>query len=373
MSSSKEPSPTTFARLSPVAARSVLLVVALALIAGIAITFSSLGSGFADTSRDRPGDVQLYRAEVDRIAAGEGYYAAAATELSDRGYPTRSIFNWRTPLPMWLIGRLPNAAIGKALLAGLAGLLILAGFVWVEREASTRQALITALALTGVLMLTLVGDLFVMPVLWSGILIALSIAAFGIGRERLGIVAGIAALFFRELAALYCVVCWLLDASNRRWRLVAGWTAGMAAYALFYAVHIWQVSPLIDATAHAHDEGWLQLGGAGFVISTAQMNAYLLVVPQWLSAVCLVLAVLGLASWNTPAGQRAGLTMAAYLMVFAIVGQPFNQYWGCLYAPLVCFGLARSPAAVRDLLTASGWWQRTERGVAGRDHVAVTS
>jgi hypothetical protein len=365
--------PTTFARFSPRVARAVLLVAATTLVAGVAITFSPLKSGFADVSRNRPGDVPLYRAEVDRIATGEPYYIAAATELVARGYPTRSVFNWRTPLPMLLIGRLPDPVFGKALLAGLAGLLILAGFVWVEREASTRQALAVALMLTGVLMLTIVGDLFVMPVLWSGVLIALSIAAFGLGRARLGIVAGIAALFFRELAALYCVVCWLLDASHRRWRLVAGWTLGMAAYAVFYAFHIAQVSSLIDATARAHDESWLQLGGAAFVISTAQMNAYLLVVPQWISAVCLVLAVLGLASWNTAAGQRIGWTMAGYMIVLALVGQPFNQYWGCLYAPLICFGLARAPAAVQDLLAASGWWHDARPSLAGHDSRAATS
>ena len=37
----------------------------------------------------------------DRIRAGEGYYQVAAEELVERGYPTRSVFNWRTPLPMW--------------------------------------------------------------------------------------------------------------------------------------------------------------------------------------------------------------------------------------------------------------------------------
>ncbi|MEZ6071542.1 MAG: hypothetical protein R3C10_15065 [Pirellulales bacterium] len=195
--------------------------------------------------------------------------------------------------------------------------------------------------------------------------------AFGLGRQRLGLAAGIAALFFRELAALYCVICWLLDASERRWRLVAGWTLGMIAYAVFYAVHMSQVGTLVDTAARAHDEGWLQLGGAGFVISTAQMNAYLLVLPQWLSAVCLVLALLGAAGWNSPAGKRLAWTLAAYLATFAVVGQPFNQYWGCLYAPLLCFALARSVAAVGDLLKASGWWHDARTSVGHVDRVVA--
>ena len=52
-------------------------------------------------------DCGLDQDGVDRIHAGEGYYRAAGDELRGRGYPTRSVFNWRTPLPMWLIGRMP--------------------------------------------------------------------------------------------------------------------------------------------------------------------------------------------------------------------------------------------------------------------------
>ena len=35
------------------------------------------------------------------------------------------------------------------------------------------------------------------------------------------------------------------------------------------------MSGLIDPADRAHAHGWLQLGGAGFVISTVQVNAYL--------------------------------------------------------------------------------------------------
>ena len=55
----------------------------------------------------------LYRAEVDRIRNGEGYYQAAAAELTARGYPTRSVFNWRTPLPMWLLGKHADIGAGQ--------------------------------------------------------------------------------------------------------------------------------------------------------------------------------------------------------------------------------------------------------------------
>ena len=83
------------------------------------------------------------------------------------------------------------------------------------------------------------------------------------------------------------------------------------------------------------------------------MNAYLLLLPQWVTAIYLVAALVGLAGWSTPLGTRIGLTVCLYLMAFAVVGQSFNQYWGALIAPLLCFGVARLPASIGDLCRAA--------------------
>jgi hypothetical protein len=72
----------------------------------------------------------------------------------------------------------------------------------------------------------------------------------------------------------------------------------------------------------------------------------------WLSAVYLPIALLGLAGWRGILGARLGLTAAAYVTAFAVVGQPFNDYWGLMYAPLLAFGFAAAPATLRDLYTA---------------------
>ena len=81
----------------------------------------------------------------------------------------------------------------------------------------------------------------------------------------------------------------------------------------------------------------------------------LLVLPQAFTAVYLVSGLLGLAGWSSIEGQRIGVTVALYVMAFSIVGQPFNQYWGSMYAPLLCFGVARLPASVADLWHAADW------------------
>lgn len=346
---------TGYARLTPWQARAVLALLLATCGFFVAVTLSPLAQGYADKDRPGEGDVALYRAEVVRIHAGEGYYQAAATELTARGYPTRSVFNWRMPLPMWLIGRLPAVVLGKALLGGLALALFLAAFEALAREQGNAvgRALACALLLTGPLMLCILGDLFVMPVLWGGVLIALSLCAYGVDRPRWGVVLGLAALLLRDLALPYCLlavgIAWW---TNRRAELRA-WLLGLAAWLGLFALHCWYVSELITPQALAHSQGWFQWGGAGFVIATAQVNAYLLLLPQWVAALYLAAAMFGFAGWHTPLGLRAGLTAGLFVAAFAAVGHEFNQYWGSLMAPLLCFGVARFPASLRDLCHAS--------------------
>lgn len=364
---------TGYARLTPQQARVVLCAILLVALLGVIVTLSPLGSTNLDLTRTEPGDVELYRAEAERIHGGEGYYKAAAAELTERGYPTQNVFNWRTPLPMWLIGKMPALVLGKALLGALAITLMLMAFEATAREEENikprppgahrgatddrgfmmARPVACALLLTGPLLPVFVGDLFHLPVLWAGVLIAISICCYSISRPWPTVAFGLAALFCRELALPYCLLCAAIAWRGRRRGELTAWLAGLAVWFAFFCLHWWLVSGLIAPDARAHANGWLRFGGAGFVISTAQMNAYLLLLPQWCTALFLAAALVGLAGWNSPLGQRVGLTVCLYLAAFAAVGQSFNQYWGALTAPLLCFGAARFPASMRELLHAA--------------------
>ncbi len=337
-------------------ARAARLILALTIVTAalfVAITFSPLRSGYADAPDRGPGDFALYRAEIDRVHAGEPYYAVAAEELRTRGYPTRSIFNWRTPLPMWLVAQLPDARMGQALLVLLAVGMWLLAFGLLEDQLGRKASIAGAVAISGTVLPTMLGDLFVLPEMWAGILIGLSAVAYGGQRRKLGFASALAALFVRELAGLWCLICLALDARERRWRDVAAWTVGLAAYGLFFALHVARVLPLIGAGDLAHEHGWVRFGGAGFVISTVQVNAWLLLVPQWVAAVYFACALAGAALWRTSAGERIALGVAGYTLAFAIVGQPFNQYWGALTAPLVALAASAFAAFAGRLWRAA--------------------
>lgn len=341
--------------------RVTLAVLAVATLLLVAIACSPLRSGFADVPPRSASDVALYDAEARRIAAGEGYYQVLGSELRTRGYPTRSVFNWRAPLPVWLIGALPERGIARGLLGAAAVALLLWGFSWLATEGSVGQGLLGGVLLSGALLPLALGELFVMPEVWSGVFLGLSLAAYGTGRARAGLAAGLAALFLRELAAVYCLVCLLLAGKERRWRELAAWLAGLLAYAIYYGLHVRAVLPLIRPDDLAHSHGWVRFGGAAFVLSTVQMNVYLLLLPQWVTALYLGAALVGFASWNTAAGRRIGLTAAAYLVAFGVVGQDFNQYWGSLLAPLFSLGAARG---IGLLLAATGARLPRRRAVA---------
>jgi len=347
--------PTRYTRLSPSQARLVLGALALGAAFFVGVSLSPFAQGRAGKGRRSPGDVALYRAEVERIAQGQHYYTAAAAELEARGYPTASIFNWRTPLPMWLIGRLGGIVFGRVVLGALALGLMLLAFEALAHEdpGAWLRGCGCALLLAGPLLFCVLDGLCVMPVLWAGVCIGLSCCAFGAQRRVWGVVFGLLALVMRDLALPYCLLGAIWAAWERRWGELTAWAAGLAGWGVWFAWHVSCVLPLIAPDAHGHAHGWLRFGGAGFVVATAQMHAVLLLVPQWITGLYLAGALLGLAGWDTPFGRRVGWTACFYLAAFAAVGNEFNQYWGCLIAPLLCFGVARAPASLVDLYRAA--------------------
>jgi hypothetical protein len=348
-------------------ARSILAVAAVATLLLVAVTFSSLRSGFADAPSRGAGDVELYQAEAARIAAGDNYYAAIEGELRERGYPMQSVFNWRTPLPVWLVGVLPKGW-AHVLLMGTAGVMWLLGLALLGREFG-RLGIVAGLAtISGAVLPCMLDDVFIMPEVWTGVLIGLSAAAYGTERNRLGCAAALAALLVRELAAPWCLVCLVFDVRARGRRAAVAWAVGFAVYAGLYALHLSQVLPRIAPDDIAQPQGWVRFGGAGFLISTVQMNIWLLLAPQWLAAVYLAAALLGAAGWSSPAGKRIAWGVVLYAVAFSVAGQAINQYWGSLTAPLLALSVAAAPAGVVRLWRAANLGRGS---VAGPQTVAV--
>jgi hypothetical protein len=313
-----------------------------------AVPWGALALAFPESAPD----LALYRVIIRRVHDGENYYVAAQEELRKRGYPTRSVFNWRPPTYAWFFALFPEPRwIHGCLLLLSAAALALA--YWGEAfHANVLQAGALLLLLIGPLGWSAVEEAFYSQEVWAGTLIVLSVAAYSARLRWLGVAAGLAALLLRELALPYVVVAGGVAFFHGRKREAIVWGIGVIAFFLILLWHAQQVTARLSAEDEKiFSEGWLRLGGLRFLLLTSRMNRYLFDAPQWLAAIFLALSLLGLAARPCEDGTRLALTVASFLFAFCFVGNPrINDYWGLLYVGLLPFGLVRLPVALRDLV-----------------------
>ncbi len=303
-----------------------LCVVVLALAGGLSYPATTPPARPAQTPASTT-DALTFAAVVERMRKGEGYYDAMGAELRQNGYPARDPFNWRTPLHLSALALAPWAVWRGLLTALLVSLYAAAMSVVLDRL--TRWSV--GGLLLGVLVVLAATDAIFVSEVWAGTLIGLSACAFAIGRRRVAFGFAMGALFVRELAAPYCVLCALSAARTSRWREFGAWAAGAAFYAAYYAVHVVQVTAHRLPTDVSHGGSWFTLPGLPFLQATLLMVGWFGLLPIWSSSIALALVAAGLTSPATPRHIRAASSVYAALFLFA--GFPFNDYWGYVAAP----------------------------------------
>lgn len=297
-------------------------------------------------------DMALYQKTVRRIHNGENYYSALGGVLRAAHRPTRSVLNWRTPLHLTLIGLLPGLAWSRVILAVLGLLALLSAFVIMTQAGFALLAVAQVLLMLGTLLVCFTPEGIFFAEVWAGALIAASVGAYAMGSRRTGIVFALLALFFRELALPYVLVCGLLAWKEKKLREVLAFAVGILAYAAYFAAHLMKVNSLLTPADLPNPAGWLQFGGIAFLLR-ASCVGWLMILPPWITAIYLPVSVLGLAGWTHRIALRVALTVGAYLAAFSIVGHFVNLYWGALYTPLLSFGAVIGAVSVYELIQAA--------------------
>jgi hypothetical protein len=318
----------------------VLAVAALALIAGVLWPAAPPPRPVPPPGAEPTTDAKAFAAVVDRLRAGEHYYDAMGTELRRRDYPTRDPFNWRTPLHLVTIALVPWAVSRAGLTALLVGFYV--AVMLLTRKA--RAALFAHVLVLGVLVLSAAPDAVFVSEAWAGALIGVSACLFALGHRPAAVTAAVAALFVRELAAPYCVLCACSGLLERRLREFTAWVAGAAVYAAYYAWHVGQVAAHRLPSDFAHGESWLTVSGLPFLQATLLKLGWFALVPNAVSAVALALLAAGLAASETPRALR--LSGAVYAGFFLVAGFPFNDYWGFVAAPVWAVVCSYGAAAI---------------------------
>ncbi len=330
-------------RGQPWAAWATLVLLACTIFAGFMLP--------APSAAPRAGPVQhdadLYRAIAARVASGTPYYPAAAAEQRARGYPLKPFVTMRPPLLAEVTGLVGTTAMGwllrLAVLGALAALVIRLR-ASVERPAER----LAALAIGALALLTVAQPaLAIWHEVWAATLATVALAVRTDRRWLAAIGIATLAALLRELAAPLLVAMAGAAWIERRRGEALAWLAGLGVFALALAFHAGQVTA-VTLPGDGASQGWSG-GGWPVALTMLHQTSLFAVLPRWIAASLVPLALLGWASRRDAFGQRVALWLLGMTTLFCLAGRPDNLYWGMMVAPLLPVGLAFAPRALLDL------------------------
>lgn len=293
------------------------------------------------------GDLALYSRIAERVARGEGYYAAAMDEHRASNYPTRPFVAVRLPTLAWLqvaigVDGVRYVMMGLVLACLLALNARLAGLVSLPERAAALLLMLLGGAAVSVPLAGLIHEL------WAGLWLTLALLIYRPGRWGLALVAAAAAIAVRELAVPF-VLLWLAFALfGRRWREAAAVAGLLAVFAVGLGLH-GQAIESLRLPGDPASQGWDALAGYGLPLVALARLTGLLLLPLHIAAPIAILPLIGWLGLGGRLGLFACLWFAGLATMIALFARPENFYWAQLGLPAYGIGLAFAPRALTDL------------------------
>ncbi len=293
------------------------------------------------------GDLALYARIVARVAAGEGYYAAAMDEQRAAEYPTRPFVAVRLPTLALLA-----ATFGLDAMRYLAGALLAAALLALQTRFAGEAN--PAERVAALLLLVLGGAVVVVPQVgliheaYAGLLLTLALLLYRPHRWWPALLAAGCALAVRELAVPF-VLLWLAwGVAAARWREVAGVAGLLALFALAMSAHYLGVEAG-RLPGDPASQGWQAFAGYGLPIRALVELTPLALLPPRLGLALAVLPLLGWFALGGRLGLFASLWFVGMLCMMALFARPENFYWAQLVLPSYVVGFALAPRALIEL------------------------
>lgn len=299
------------------------------------------------------GDHALYSRILQRVEAGEPYYAAAAAEHRANHYPLKPFVTVRLPTLAVIFAAIGQPASTRlAISIGLAAIL-----AWYLRLANEPDlpgyARVAGLLVAINLLQLMANEWLLIHEVMAGTLIALALALYSPARPWAAMAVIAAALAIRETVLPVAMLFGLFALIDRDWRAVTGWVVLGLCFLAGIVAHISAIAA-VTTPADLASPGWNGLGGWPTYVSFARQTSIFRFLPGWASALAVPLALLGWAAWHARvglAGLGVQLIFAALIMVFA---RPNNFYWAMLVVPTLYIGLIFAPAALVALFRSLG-------------------
>lgn len=242
---------------------------------------------------------------------------------------------------------------GAGLLLAALALAVVATGTLAYAKQSTLKSVTAPLLLFGAMLPALLvrPDGLALPEIWAGVLIALSLAAYVLERWVAAALLGVVAVFLRELAVPYAVACGLLAFHARRRNESVAWVIGGLAFLAYYAIHMIRVAAVTQPADLAHAQSWVQWAGFQFVLKTLHTYGWLTILPPVWTVIAAGAGLLSVFAASAPIQLR--VTVIVYLLLFSVVGQPFNYYWGYLTCGIWAHAFVFSADGARSVLYAA--------------------
>lgn len=308
-------------------------------------------------------DVLLYRRIIEQVRAGGDYYQVAAQEHRARDYPLRPFVTVRLPTLAYLHAELPP--FGPTILFYMLVAATLGAWAWQLSAGGlpVERAVLGAMLLLAGAGTLLVPELIVWHECWAALLLALSLALRWDRRYGAAVITALAAATIREHAVLYALVMLGFALRERRPGECVAWSSAIAVIGALIAWHAGQVAA-VTSMADAASPGWNRTGGWEAAVSMIQLAGPLHLVPGWVSAIAVPLALVGWAGWHSATAARGTTFLFAYVILLGTAARADNFYWAFLIAPLLPIGLLFAPRAIADLIRAGVSTAAGQRGAA---------
>lgn len=286
---------------------------------------------------------------VARVRHGGTFYAMAADTLRGEGSPLRPALFFPVPTLPMIAAMVPSflliAALWLLAAATVAAWSARLAPLWIGLPG---RAVALVLLIAGVAS-AVRADLVVVPEMWAGLLIALSLAIRRSDRWLEAAALGLAAALLHGIAALYLIVMAAWAWRDRRRRETVGWVLAIVALLPVLALHgqaaAAVVGPLDTATTF-----WTAMVNPVDALGTLAGMTYAAALPAGVGAVCVLLSLIGWTTWRDDAARRVAATLVVFLAVVIAGG---SAAAALLVAPVALLGLGFVPDLLRDLTTVA--------------------
>lgn len=308
------------------AARSAVVAIVLGLATWGALVGSTLPAGVTSDDPSRT-DAGLYRAIIERMESGSGYYEAVDELQGARGYPTRPFVSVREPTVAVIHDWLPQAVVVGALWALIGVGLVLALRRFEATESSRVAWVATTMAAAAGIGIYADPSVTVVHEVWASVLLFVGLLALPHGKQRWSMFLLLGAALTRELVAPVLLLMAVLAWRRGRRRTAMEWLVAAAVFVAFYAAHARLVLDRVSPST-VESPGWLTFRAWPGAVDAYSISSLLGLTPFWITSAVTVLGLLGWAMRTGPVHEAVAWAVVGFTMFLRCRGTGRHRLLG---------------------------------------------